>query len=147
MRVFVAGKLVQRSWQDDAGNKRQSVEIQVHHVGPDLQFATAERSPSPQRPTPRRPLSRPRDPPQRGPREPGFGRALRASLGYCRQGHATDMVSVVYRSRLSGFFPDIQRHMTFDAGLRNQLSKQVDEAGHAPRSEGRCRSPKAWWLL
>jgi single-strand DNA-binding protein len=42
MRVFVAGKLVQRSWQDDAGNKRHSVEIQVTHVGPDLQFATAE---------------------------------------------------------------------------------------------------------
>jgi single-strand DNA-binding protein len=42
MRVFVAGKLVQRTWQDDAGNKRQTVEIQVSHVGPDLQFATAE---------------------------------------------------------------------------------------------------------
>jgi single-strand DNA-binding protein len=42
MRVFVAGKLVQRSWQDDSGNKRQTVEIQVNHVGPDLQFATAE---------------------------------------------------------------------------------------------------------
>ena len=37
MRVFVAGKLVQRTWQDDAGNKRQTVEIQVTHVGPDLQ--------------------------------------------------------------------------------------------------------------
>jgi single-strand DNA-binding protein len=42
MRVFVAGKLVQRTWQDDAGNKRQTVEIQVTHVGPDLQFAIAE---------------------------------------------------------------------------------------------------------
>jgi len=42
MRIFVAGKLVQRSWQDDSGNKRQSVEIQVSHVGPDLQFATAD---------------------------------------------------------------------------------------------------------
>jgi single-strand DNA-binding protein len=42
MRIFVAGKLVQRSWQDDSGNKRQTVEIQVTHVGPDLQFATAE---------------------------------------------------------------------------------------------------------
>jgi single-strand DNA-binding protein len=42
MRVFVAGKLVQRSWQDDAGNKRHTVEIQVTHVGPHLQFATAE---------------------------------------------------------------------------------------------------------
>jgi single-strand DNA-binding protein len=42
IRVFVAGKLVQRTWQDDAGNKRQTVEIQVTHVGRDLQFATAE---------------------------------------------------------------------------------------------------------
>ena len=29
MRVFVAGRLVQRSWQDNDGNKRQTVEIQV----------------------------------------------------------------------------------------------------------------------
>jgi single-strand DNA-binding protein len=42
MRIFVAGKLVQRTWQDEAGNNRQSIEIQVSHVGPDLQFATAE---------------------------------------------------------------------------------------------------------
>jgi single-strand DNA-binding protein len=42
MRVFVAGKLIQRTWQDDAGNKRHSVEIQVTHVGPDLKFAIAE---------------------------------------------------------------------------------------------------------
>jgi single-stranded DNA-binding protein len=94
MRVLVAGKLVQRTWQDNDGcstldrflrtaisgggsgfarkdrivkklplklgsagrrcsrrqedrrrsvpNKRQTVEIQVTHVGPDLQFATAE---------------------------------------------------------------------------------------------------------
>jgi hypothetical protein len=68
MRIFVAGKLVQRSWQElllswicfhfgpvfaaegsavarkrlNDGNKRQSVEIQVTHVGPDLQFATAD---------------------------------------------------------------------------------------------------------
>ena len=41
-RVFVAGKLVQRSWEDKDGGKRQSVEIQVTNVGPDLQFATAE---------------------------------------------------------------------------------------------------------
>ncbi len=42
MRVFVGGKLVQRNWQDNDGNKRQSVEIQVTHVGPDLQFQAAE---------------------------------------------------------------------------------------------------------
>ncbi len=42
MRIFVAGKLNQRSWQDNDGNQRQTVEIQVTHVGPGLQFATAE---------------------------------------------------------------------------------------------------------
>ena len=41
-RVFVAGKLVQRTWKDKDGNKRQTVEVQVTNVGPDLQFATAE---------------------------------------------------------------------------------------------------------
>ena len=37
MRVMVAGKLIQRSWQDNDGNKHQTVEIQVSHVGPDLE--------------------------------------------------------------------------------------------------------------
>jgi single-strand DNA-binding protein len=41
MRVFVAGKLVQRTFEVE-GNKRTVVEIQVTHVGPDLQFATAD---------------------------------------------------------------------------------------------------------
>jgi single-strand DNA-binding protein len=41
MRVFVTGKLVQRTFEVE-GQKRQTVEIQVTHVGPDLQFATAE---------------------------------------------------------------------------------------------------------
>jgi single-strand DNA-binding protein len=41
MRVFVAGKLVQRTFEVE-GQKRQTVEIQVTNVGPDLQFATAE---------------------------------------------------------------------------------------------------------
>ena len=41
MRVFVAGKLVQRTFEVE-GNKRTVVEIQVTHVGPDLQFAIAE---------------------------------------------------------------------------------------------------------
>lgn len=46
MRVFVAGKLVQRSWQDKDGGKRQTVEIQVTSVGPDLQFQSAEVGPT-----------------------------------------------------------------------------------------------------
>jgi single-strand DNA-binding protein len=41
MRVFVIGKLVQRSFEIE-GHKRAVVEIQVQHVGPDLQFATAQ---------------------------------------------------------------------------------------------------------
>jgi single-strand DNA-binding protein len=41
MRVFVAGKLVQRTFEVE-GQKRQTVEIQVTNTGPDLQFATAE---------------------------------------------------------------------------------------------------------
>jgi single-stranded DNA-binding protein len=45
MRVFVAGKLVQRTWKDDAGRKHQNVEIQVTHVGPDLQFQSASVGP------------------------------------------------------------------------------------------------------
>ena len=40
MRVFVAGKLVQRTFETD-GQKRTTVEVQVQHIGPDLQFATA----------------------------------------------------------------------------------------------------------
>jgi single-strand DNA-binding protein len=41
MRIFVSGKLVQRTFEVE-GQKRQTVEIQVTHLGPDLQFATAE---------------------------------------------------------------------------------------------------------
>ena len=41
-RVFVAGKLIQRTWEDKDGGKRQSVEIQVSSVGPDLQFQSGE---------------------------------------------------------------------------------------------------------
>jgi single-strand DNA-binding protein len=40
-RVMVIGKLIQRSFETE-GQKRTVVEIQVQHVGPDLQFATAE---------------------------------------------------------------------------------------------------------
>jgi len=40
-RVMVIGKLVQRSFETE-GHKRTVVEIQVQHVGPDLQFATAQ---------------------------------------------------------------------------------------------------------
>ena len=39
-RVMIIGKLVQRNFETE-GQKRSVVEIQVQHVGPDLQFATA----------------------------------------------------------------------------------------------------------
>ncbi|MBA2312943.1 MAG: single-stranded DNA-binding protein [Actinobacteria bacterium] len=39
-RVLVVGKLIQRFFETE-GQKRTVVEIQVAHVGPDLQFATA----------------------------------------------------------------------------------------------------------
>ncbi len=42
VRVFVAGRPTQRNWEDADGNKRSSIEIQVLHLGPDLQFATGD---------------------------------------------------------------------------------------------------------
>lgn len=40
-RVVVVGRLTQRSWEDQEGNKRSAVEIQVDEVGPSLRWATA----------------------------------------------------------------------------------------------------------
>lgn len=40
-RVLVIGKLVQRTFEIE-GQKRTTVEVQVQHVGADLQFATVE---------------------------------------------------------------------------------------------------------
>ena len=40
-RVLVTGKLVQRTFEVE-GSKRTVIEIQVTHVGPDLQFAAAD---------------------------------------------------------------------------------------------------------
>ncbi|HYP22761.1 MAG TPA: single-stranded DNA-binding protein [Actinomycetota bacterium] len=40
-RVMVVGRLQQRSWEDQDGNKRSAVEIQVDEVGPSLRWATA----------------------------------------------------------------------------------------------------------
>lgn len=41
MRVIVAGRLRQRSWEDKEGNKRTTYEVEVDSVGPDLTWATA----------------------------------------------------------------------------------------------------------
>jgi single-strand DNA-binding protein len=40
-RVVVVGRLQQRSWEDQDGNKRSTVEVQVDEVGPSLRWATA----------------------------------------------------------------------------------------------------------
>jgi single-strand DNA-binding protein len=41
MRVMVVGRLQQRSWDDQEGNKRSAIEVQVDEVGPSLRWATA----------------------------------------------------------------------------------------------------------
>lgn len=40
-RVIVVGRLEQRSWETDSGEKRNKVEIVADCVGPDLSWATA----------------------------------------------------------------------------------------------------------
>jgi single-strand DNA-binding protein len=40
-RVIVHGRLQQRSWETDAGEKRSVVEVQAEEVGPSLRWATA----------------------------------------------------------------------------------------------------------
>ena len=41
-RVLVTGRLQQRSWEDNDGNKRSAFEIQVDEVGPSLRWSTAQ---------------------------------------------------------------------------------------------------------
>jgi single-strand DNA-binding protein len=40
-RVVVVGRLQQRSWDDQEGNRRSVVEVQVDEVGPSLRWASA----------------------------------------------------------------------------------------------------------
>jgi single-strand DNA-binding protein len=42
MRVMVTGRLEQRSWETDEGERRSKVEIVAEEIGPSLRFATAE---------------------------------------------------------------------------------------------------------
>jgi single-strand DNA-binding protein len=42
MRVMVAGRLEQRSWETEEGERRSKVEIVAEEIGPSLRFATAE---------------------------------------------------------------------------------------------------------
>ena len=41
-RVLVYGRLQQRSWETDAGERRSVVEVQVDEAGPGLKWATAK---------------------------------------------------------------------------------------------------------
>ncbi len=41
-RVVVTGRLEQRSWEDNDGNKRSKVEIVADEIGPSLRWASAE---------------------------------------------------------------------------------------------------------
>lgn len=42
IRVIVTGRLEQRSWEDQDGNKRSKVEVIADEIGPSLRWATAE---------------------------------------------------------------------------------------------------------
>src|ERR1035437_2520003 len=41
-RVIVSGRLDQRSWETDAGDKRSKIEIKADEVSPSLRWATCE---------------------------------------------------------------------------------------------------------
>ena len=40
-RVIVSGRLEQRTWETDQGDKRSVVEVQIDEIGPSLRWATA----------------------------------------------------------------------------------------------------------
>jgi len=42
MRVMVTGRLEQRTWETDEGERRSKVEIVAEEIGPSLRFATAD---------------------------------------------------------------------------------------------------------
>ncbi len=42
MRVIVTGRMEQRTWENDEGDRRYKVEVIADEVGPSLRFATAE---------------------------------------------------------------------------------------------------------
>jgi single-strand DNA-binding protein len=48
-RVIVTGRLEQRSWETENGDKRSIVEINADEIGPSLRFATAEVTKNPPR--------------------------------------------------------------------------------------------------
>lgn len=47
MRVIITGRLEQRSWETQEGEKRSMVEVSVDEIGPSLRWATASVTKSP----------------------------------------------------------------------------------------------------
>ena len=41
MRVIVTGRLEQRSWENNEGEKRSTIEVRIDDVGPSVRWATA----------------------------------------------------------------------------------------------------------
>ncbi len=46
-RVFITGRLEQRSWETNEGEKRSVVEVRIDEIGPSLRWATAQVSKTP----------------------------------------------------------------------------------------------------
>lgn len=59
VNVIVTGKLRQRSWEADDGTKRSKVEVNADHVGPSLNWATAEVTRSEVKPAPQAAIEEP----------------------------------------------------------------------------------------
>ena len=47
MRIIVTGRLQQRSWETQEGEKRSTIEVAIDEIGPSLRWATASVSKTP----------------------------------------------------------------------------------------------------
>lgn len=41
-RVIISGRIEQRDWEDNSGQKRTSLELSIQEIGPSLRWATAQ---------------------------------------------------------------------------------------------------------
>jgi single-strand DNA-binding protein len=46
-RVFITGRLEQRNWENNEGEKRSIIEVRIDEIGPSLRWATAQVSKTP----------------------------------------------------------------------------------------------------
>ena len=46
-RVFITGRLEQRNWETNEGEKRSIIEVRIDEIGPSLRWATAQVSKTP----------------------------------------------------------------------------------------------------